>query len=291
MWSTNSPQMQTPALLILPLFGCLCGPTFASRTPRRRRLWHCGYYLNLAVYVVPRLPIELPADADPVYADPRLPMELPADADPGNVDITSIWLFMWSHVCQLNSPQTPALVHITSIWLFKWSHVCLPADADPGIVDSTSIWLIMWSHVCQSNSPQTQTPLLLILTQFSCLCGPTFASGTPRRRRLRHCGYYLNLAVYVVPRLPIELPADADPGIVDVTSIWLFMWSHVCQLNSPQTQTLAMLILPQFGCLYGPTFANRTPRRRRLRHCWSEHTGLQVFKHVKRVMPWHTQVS
>ncbi len=119
----------------------------------------------------------------------------------------------------------------------------LPADADPGIVDITPIWLFMWSYVCQSNSPQTQNPALLILPQFGCLCGPTSASRTPRRRRIRHCWYYLNLAVYVVQRLAAELPADADPPrIVEITSIWLFMWSHVCQSNSPQTQTAALLI-------------------------------------------------
>jgi hypothetical protein len=47
--------------------------------------------------------------------------------------------------------------------------------------------VFMWSHVCQSNSPQTQTPALLNLPLFGCLCGPTFASRTPRRRRPRHC--------------------------------------------------------------------------------------------------------
>jgi len=136
----------------------------------------------------------------------------------------------------------------------------------------------MWSHVSQSNSLQTQIQALLILPQFGCLCGPMSASRTPRRRRPRHCWYYLNLAVYVVPRLPIELPADAESGIVDITSIWLFMWSHVWQSTSPHTQTPAMFILPQFGCLCGPTFASQTPRRRRPRHCWSEHTGLQVYR-------------
>ncbi len=112
--------------------------------------------------------------------------------------LTSIWLFMWSYVCQWNSPrtQTPALLILPQFG-------CLH----------------MWSHVCQSNSPQTQTPAMLILPLLGCLCGPTSASGTPRRRRPRQCWYYLYLAVYVVPCLPVELPADADPGIVDITSV------------------------------------------------------------------------
>ncbi len=50
---------------------------------------------------------------------------------------------------------------------------------------------------------------------------------------------HVNPCNSVVPRLPVELPADADPGIVDITLIRLFMWSQVCQLNSPQTQTPA----------------------------------------------------
>ncbi len=156
--------------------------------------------------------------------------------------LTSIWLFMWSHVCQSNSPQmqTPALLILPQFG-------CLCGPQTPRRCRTrhrwyTSIWLFMWFHVCQSNSPQTQTPAMLILPQYGCLCGSTFANQTPHRCRPRHCWYYLNLAVYVVPRLPVKLPADADPGNVDITSIWLFMWSHVCQSNSPHTQTPALLI-------------------------------------------------